>query len=142
MGEGDPANTVSQTLQIFLPLRSGQVNIRIAVQFVDYRFHDAVEQLFPAGDVMVERHALNAQVGAELAHREGTQPVLVDHGDRGAEDPSAVQPGGTGSRFGCRDDSRRRPATFGAVRIHPCCHACTAFGLQHKTDRLASALTR
>ena len=57
------------------------VHIRIAVQVVDDQFDDRVQQILPAVDVVVQRHGLDAKVGAEPAHREVAQIVLIDQGD-------------------------------------------------------------
>ena len=42
-------------------------------------------------DVVVERHGLDAERGAELAHAERLEPVLVDDRHRGGDDPLAAE---------------------------------------------------
>lgn len=38
------------------------MHLGIAVELMDHRFHDAVEQFLPAGDVVIQRHAFDAEV--------------------------------------------------------------------------------
>ncbi len=47
----------------------------------------AVEHVLLAGDVVVERHRLDADLPGETAHRQPRQPVTVGQRDRGDDDP-------------------------------------------------------
>jgi hypothetical protein len=62
---------------------------------VDHRRHE----LALAGDVVVQRHGLDAQRLAELAHAQGVQPVLVSKRNRPLEHAlSRERLAGSGSR--------------------------------------------
>jgi hypothetical protein len=63
----------------------------------------AVEELVLVGDVVVQRHRLDADGLAELSHAERPDPALVREGHRRAEHPCAAQ---GRSRF-CRGLGRR-----------------------------------
>jgi hypothetical protein len=47
----------------------------------------ALEEVLPTVDVAVERHRLDPELLAELAHRQRGEPVRVDERDRGGDDP-------------------------------------------------------
>ena len=49
------------------------------------------EHLGLVGDVVVERHHLVAELGGELAHREGLGAALVGEGDRPGDDRVAIE---------------------------------------------------
>src|SRR3712207_1725282 len=98
VGDGDPPDPVREPLQVVLPAVLGrQVHLRVAVELVDDQFHDAVEQVVAAGDVPVQRHPLDAEVGAHAAHRERLEPVLVDELDGRGEHPAPVERGPDGA---------------------------------------------
>ena len=59
---------------------------------------DAVEDVVLVGDVVVQRHRLEAERLAELAHRQRLDPALVGELERRLQDPVAAE-GET--RFGC-----------------------------------------
>ena len=50
-----------------------------------------VEEVVLVGDVVVERHRLDAELLGELAHRELLRPALVGQRDRGAQHPLPVE---------------------------------------------------
>ncbi len=60
--EGDPPDPVGEALQVVLPGVGGQVHVRVPVEVVDDQFHDAVEQVFPAVHVVVQRHCLHTEL--------------------------------------------------------------------------------
>ena len=59
---------------------------------------DAVEQVVLVRDVVVERHRLEPEHLAELAHRHGLDPALVGELERRLEDPLAAE-GEAGRRW-------------------------------------------
>ena len=52
---------------------------------------DPGQDLVLVGDVLVQRHRLDAEALAETAHRERTQAVAVGKLDGGIEDPVAIE---------------------------------------------------
>ena len=60
------------------PIASDQRQLDLAEDDVD----DAVEDVRLVGDVVVERHRLNAELLCELAHRQRLKARLVREGDR------------------------------------------------------------
>ena len=51
----------------------------------------AVEEVVLVGDVVVERHGLEAERLAELAHRQRLDPALVGELERRLQDPVAAE---------------------------------------------------
>ena len=81
------------------PQRRGPVALRLrpaaradlGVQLPDDGVDHAVEQRLLVGDVVVERHRLDAELLAEAAHRQRTQALVVDQRDRRLEHEVAAQ---------------------------------------------------
>ena len=57
----------------------------------DDRVDDAVEERFLVGDVVVERHRLDAELVGEVAHRERLDALLVGECDGSAQHPVLAQ---------------------------------------------------
>ena len=57
----------------------------------DDALDDPVEQVVLAPDVAVERHRVDAELLAELAHAQGLEAVAIREVHRDAEDPVAVE---------------------------------------------------
>ena len=59
----------------------------------DHDVDDAVEQVVLVAHVVVERHCLDAEALAELAHAERGEAVLVGVGSSGAQHPLSIERG-------------------------------------------------
>ena len=77
---------------------------------------DAVEQVVLVPDVAVERHRVDAQLLAELAHAQGLEAAAVGELDGGPEHALAGQRRAALSRFGRLRSPCRRFATLTSVR--------------------------
>ena len=82
VGLRHPPHPVREALQVVIPLVGREVHVR-AVEIVDDQFDDAVQQVFPPLDVVIQRHSLDAEVGAQPSQGQVSQIVLVDQRDRG-----------------------------------------------------------
>ena len=51
------------------------MDVRIAVEVVDELFNDAIEQVFPAADPVIQRHGLHSEGLAEPSHGQEAQAV-------------------------------------------------------------------
>ncbi len=92
MGQRHASYAVGEPLHEVLPAVAGSVeHLVVRLHAGDEAVHHAVEELLLAGDVAVERHRLDAEGLPEAAHRQPREALLVDVGDRGVEDPSAVE---------------------------------------------------
>jgi len=64
----------------------------ITVQFdLSRKIDDAAQDIVLVRDVVVERHCLETEHLAELAHGQGIDPALVGELERGPEDPVAAE---------------------------------------------------
>jgi hypothetical protein len=101
-----PAHPVGQPDQVVLPAvvvtDVDVVAVVVVEQRLDHAVDHPVEQVLAAGHVAVQRHRLDPEGGAEAAHGQRGQAVLVDEVDRGLQDPFPVQAGRTGQLRGCR----------------------------------------
>jgi hypothetical protein len=70
-----------------LPVAVRRRGFDLAEDDVDH----AVEQVVLAGDVVVERHRLDAELLRELAHGHGLEAASVREGDRGTQHPFSAQ---------------------------------------------------
>ncbi len=61
------------------------------LDFANDDFDDAVEDLLLVGNVFVDGHGLDAQFGAQAAHRQGAEPVSIGQLDGGLKDPFSGQ---------------------------------------------------
>jgi len=73
------------------PPGGGQLALR------EHEVEEAVDQLVLVGHGVVERHRLEAELLAELAHRQRLEAVLVDEDEGGLEDPLSAE---RNARFG------------------------------------------
>ena len=64
---------------------------RRRLALVQDEVEDAVEDVVLVGDVVVERHRLEAERLAELAHRQRLDPALVGELERRLQDPVAAE---------------------------------------------------
>ena len=79
--------------------RRGEASARLApvvgeldvVQGLEQPVGDRAQQLVAACEVVVDRHPLHVQLGAEPAHAERGRAVALDQRYGGVEDPLAVQ---------------------------------------------------
>ena len=62
------------------------MDVGVAVELVDDQFDDAVQQNLFAGDVAVEGHRIDAEVGTKSPHAQFLQPPLVDEGHCSMQD--------------------------------------------------------
>src|SRR5581483_2580825 len=63
------------------------------LDLVDDEVDDAVDEVALVGDVVVQRHRLDAEGGRELAHRERLDPALVGEPQGGGEDALPAEGG-------------------------------------------------
>ena len=73
--------------QLGLPVAAGGGRLDLAEDEVDH----PVEEVVLVGDVVVERHRLDAELLGELAHRQLLGAALVGQRDRGAQDALAAE---------------------------------------------------
>ena len=64
---------------------------RRRLALVEDEVEDAVEEVVLVGDVVVERHRLEPERLAELAHRQRLDPALVGELERRLQDPVAAE---------------------------------------------------
>ncbi len=57
------------------------------LDLADDELDDPVEDRVLVGHVLVQRHGLDAELGAQAAHRQGAQSLAIGHGNRRAQDP-------------------------------------------------------
>ena len=69
------------------PQRIGPIDLApLALDLAGEQVGEAVEQLGAVGDVAVDRHRLDAELGSEPAHRQRLRALAVDERERGRED--------------------------------------------------------
>jgi hypothetical protein len=76
------------------PISVGPDRIEAAdrdVDLTDYVVDETVEQGLLAGQVVVQRHGLDAELGGEAAHRQRLDPLRVRQGDRRRQHPLATE---------------------------------------------------
>jgi hypothetical protein len=88
-----------------LPVLSAGGEVDLSEDDVDH----AVEKIFLVGHVVVQRHRLDPDRLAELAHAQRLGPALVGEGDRGVQDPVPGERGAGRSTAGGRGVHVRAP---------------------------------
>ena len=73
--------------RIAVPSRPRGRQVDLAEDEID----DAVDELVLVGEVVVERHRLDPELLAELAHAEGLEPALIGEPEGGLEHPLPAQ---------------------------------------------------